>query len=108
MTKLPTEQLGIGGGRLHSRPHTREIADAAALKGCCAAVYEGEAVRFLLGGSWHPGGVRLSEEMARQAGISARDRVLDVACGRGASALAVAGRFGCSVVGVDLSAVALA
>jgi ubiquinone/menaquinone biosynthesis C-methylase UbiE len=81
--------------------------DVAGYKSCCAAAYEGEAVRLVLGDSWHPGGVRLTEEMAQRAGISAAHRVLDAACGRGASALALAQRYGCPVVGVDLSGKAL-
>ena len=33
-----------------------ELLPAAAVKACCAAVYEHPAVRWLLGGELHPGG----------------------------------------------------
>jgi SAM-dependent methyltransferase len=62
----------------------------------------------------HPGGLAISEEMARaclpaatlaaQAGGAGEgSRVLDVGVGKGATARLVAERLGCSVVGVDAS-----
>lgn len=73
----------------------------AELKSCCAAAYESDFARLLLGGSFHPGGLALTARLGETLGLSARDRVLDVACGRGDSALFLAGRFGCRVTGVD-------
>ena len=73
-------------------------------KSCCAALYELEPVRILLGETLHPGGLALTQRLGRLAGIGRDDTVLDVACGRGASALAVARSFHCRVVGVDLGA----
>jgi SAM-dependent methyltransferase len=78
-------------------------AGSAELKRCCAAVYESEAVRWLLGDSFHPGGVRLTERLGIRLGLDEHSRVLDVAAGKGTSALYLAERFGCQVVGVDLS-----
>lgn len=72
-------------------------------KACCANVYGSEAAQLLLGESFHPGGLALTLELAGRLQLSRGTKLLDVACGRGASALAVAESFGCEVVGVDLS-----
>jgi arsenite methyltransferase len=73
----------------------------AELKSCCAAAYESDFARLLLGGSFHPGGLDLTERLGEQLGLSPHDRVLDVACGRGDSAIALVRRFGCHVTGID-------
>ncbi len=79
-------------------------AEAGELKQCCAALYESEATRWLLGDSFHPGGVQLTERLGVRLGLDEHSQVLDVAAGKGTSALFLAERFGCQVVGVDLSA----
>jgi arsenite methyltransferase len=76
-------------------------------KGCCARLYESDAVRWLLDDQLHPGGERLTLRLARLAGVAPGARVVDVACGSGASALLVARELGCVTVGVDLSARAI-
>jgi arsenite methyltransferase len=76
-------------------------------KGCCARLYESDAVRWLLDGQLHPGGERLTLRLAQLAGIERGQRVLDVACGSGATALVLARELGCDVVGVDLGARAI-
>jgi arsenite methyltransferase len=78
-------------------------ADAGELKQCCAALYESEAARWLLGDSFHPGGLRLTGQLGVLLGLDEHSKVLDVAAGKGVSALYLAERFGCQVVGVDLS-----
>ena len=75
----------------------------AGVKQCCALLYGSDAARFLLGDSFHPGGVELTLELAGMLHLTADSRVLDVASGKGTSAFAVAERFGCRVTGVDLS-----
>ncbi len=74
------------------------------LKACCAAVYSSEAVRWLLGDSFHPGGPELTSRLARALEVGAGDTVVDVGCGIGTSAIQLARMTGCDVVGVDLSA----
>jgi arsenite methyltransferase len=81
-----------------------DVARVAAVKQCCARLYESEWVTRLLGESLHPGGVALTERLGDILGLTSTSRVLDVASGRGTSAIVLAQRFGCSVVGVDLSA----
>jgi arsenite methyltransferase len=74
-----------------------------AIKQCCAAVYDSDAVKLLLGDSLHPGGAELTERLGRMLSLGPRSRVLDVAAGRGTSALTLATRFGCEVIGLDYS-----
>jgi len=77
-------------------------------KGCCARLYESDAVRWLLDGELHPGGERLTRRLAQLAGIERGQRVLDVACGSGATALLLARELECEVAGVDLGSRAIA
>lgn len=72
-------------------------------KACCAVAYESEWARLLLGDSFHPGGTELTLHLGPLLELGPRSRVLDVACGRGASAIALAREFDCSVHGLDLS-----
>jgi len=78
--------------------------EPAAVKTCCAAVYQSDFARLLLGGSFHPGGLRLTARLGELLGLSTGARVLDVASGKGESAIFLAQRFGCRVVGVDFGA----
>lgn len=74
------------------------------VKACCAAAYSSEVALWLLGDSFHPGGLALTERLGTLLGLGPRSRVLDVASGQGASAVFLAQRFGCEVLGLDLSA----
>lgn len=76
-------------------------------KGCCARLYESDSVRWLLDDQLHPGGERLTLRLARLAGVISDARVVDVACGSGATALLLARELGCVTVGVDLGARAI-
>lgn len=77
--------------------------EAADTKSCCAAAYAGPWAELLLGDSFHPGGVALTLRLGQLMGLRPGLRLLDVACGRGTSAIALAREFGCSVHGIDLS-----
>lgn len=72
------------------------------LKACCAAAYDQDVVALLLGESYHPGGLDLTRRLARALDLRPGERVLDVACGPGATARLLAGEFGAVVDGVDL------
>jgi arsenite methyltransferase len=76
-------------------------ADSGQLKSCCAAVYQSDFARLLLGDSFHPGGTRLTERLGALLALGPEGRVLDVASGKGESAIFLAQRFGCAVVGID-------
>jgi ubiquinone/menaquinone biosynthesis C-methylase UbiE len=73
------------------------------LKQCCARLYESDIVRLLLGESFHPGGLKLTERLGQLLELTGKSRLLDVASGAGASALFLAERFGCEVIGLDYS-----
>ena len=73
------------------------------LKTCCADLYASDWARLLLGESFHPGGLALTERLGTLLGLGAQSRVLDVAAGPGTSAVHLGRRFGCRVVGVDFS-----
>ena len=73
------------------------------VKQCCASLYGSEPARFLLGDSFHPGGVELTGRLAQLARLAKDTVVLDVASGKGTSALYLAETVGCKVVGIDLS-----
>ena len=75
-----------------------------AIKQCCAAVYDSDAAKLLVGDSLHPGGTALTERLGAMLNLGPQTRVLDVAAGRGTSALTLAARFGCEVIGLDYSA----
>lgn len=77
--------------------------DALQVKQCCADIYGSGAARFLLGESFHPGGVELTGRLASLLKLTQQSRVLDVASGKGTSALYLADTFGCRVTGIDLS-----
>lgn len=79
-------------------------SDAVEIKQCCARLYESEIVSRLLGDSFHPGGAALTERLGQLLALTPESCVLDVASGKGTSAVIITQRFGCTVVGVDLSA----
>jgi SAM-dependent methyltransferase len=68
---------------------------------CCATFYQSDIVRALLGDVFHPGGLALTRHLGEVIRLGAGDSVLDVACGRGTSAVHLAKQFGCAVTGVD-------
>src|SRR5258707_6504219 len=76
-------------------------ASTEILKHCCAELYESDLAKILLGDSFHPGGLRLTERLGSLLRLTAESRVLDVASGKGVSAFFLAEQFGCHVVGVD-------
>ncbi len=76
----------------------------ADVKTCCATLYESDMARMLLGDSFHPGGLSLTQRLGEKLGLKPGMRVLDVASGKGESAIFLAQNFGCEVVGIDYSA----
>jgi arsenite methyltransferase len=74
------------------------------LRACCAALYESDWARLVLGDSFHPGGLALTERLGALLELGLDCRVLDLAAGKGTSAIFLAQHFGCRVVGLDYSA----
>jgi arsenite methyltransferase len=81
--------------------------DDQAVKSCCANAYQSEWARLLLGESFHPGGTALTAYLGAALHLLPGQRVLDVAAGPGTSAIHLAQCFGCSVLGIEYSRVAV-
>ena len=75
------------------------------VKLCCATLYESDIARMLLGDSFHPGGLSLTNRLGELLGLKPGMRVLDVASGKGESAIFLAQTFGCEVTGLDFGTV---
>ncbi|HET8854163.1 MAG TPA: class I SAM-dependent methyltransferase, partial [Ktedonobacteraceae bacterium] len=73
------------------------------VKACCAAAYTSDWARHLLGESFHPGGLALTKRLGTLLDLGPGKRLLDVATGKGASAIFLAQQFGCEVIGVEYS-----
>ncbi len=77
------------------------------LKSCCANLYQSDWVKLLLGDSFHPGGIALTTYLGAALQLEPGQRVLDVAAGQGTSAVHLAKRFGCTVLGIEYSRLAV-
>ncbi len=88
--------------RQHTTPETNSPGNET-LKQCCAKLYESDLAKVLLGDSFHPGGLKLTERVGSLLHLRPESHVLDVASGKGTTALFLAERFGCHVVGIDYS-----
>jgi ubiquinone/menaquinone biosynthesis C-methylase UbiE len=66
-------------------------------------MYASDWAQALLGESFHPGGVTLTERLGSFLRLGPERRLLDVASGKGTSAIYLARRYGCQVLGVDYS-----
>lgn len=73
------------------------------LKTCCADFYASDVVQWLLGDSFHPGGLSLTHRLGTLLELGPADHVLDVASGTGTSAIVLAQNTGCRVTGIDFS-----
>jgi SAM-dependent methyltransferase len=78
------------------------------VKTCCATDYQHDAVALILGESYHPGGLALTRRLANSLDLRLGDHVADVASGPGATAFLLAGEYGVTVEGIDLSPAAVA
>lgn len=76
-------------------------ANNEVLKSCCAGAYESQFARMLLGDPFHPGGLDVTRRLGDLLDLRPGRRVLDLASGRGESAIFLAKEFGCEVVGID-------
>src|SRR5260370_41659650 len=91
--------------RMDSRTDRPAGAHTDELKACCAAVYASDWARLLLGESFHPGGLALTERLGTLLDLGPGKRVLDIAAGQGSSAIFLAQRFGCEVIGAEYGGV---
>ncbi|MCX6233962.1 MAG: methyltransferase domain-containing protein [Bacteroidetes bacterium] len=51
----------------------------------------------------HPGGFAATEKLLGLCRIDKDKRVLDIACGKGTTSILIAKKFGCKVIGIDIS-----
>jgi arsenite methyltransferase len=83
------------------------MPDDMEVKACCANVYQSDWARLLLGDSFHPGGLELTDHLGTLLDLGPGRSVLDVASGQGASAIRLAQRFGCRVLGIEYGSQAI-
>jgi ubiquinone/menaquinone biosynthesis C-methylase UbiE len=76
--------------------------DAAPVGACCSIIYSHPLATWLIGESFHPGGLALTDELARLTELGPDKRLLDAGCGRGASTVHLAESTGCEAVGLTL------
>jgi ubiquinone/menaquinone biosynthesis C-methylase UbiE len=80
------------------------MAEERDFAACCSDFYASEAVRLLLGDSFHPGGEELTREVLELARVGPGADLLDVGGGLGTSAELAAREYGCRVTVVDRAA----
>jgi arsenite methyltransferase len=85
-----------------------DVLEQARAKACCADLYQSELARIIIGDTLHPGGLALTNQMAKLLEIQPGGWVADLASARGASAMAVSRVFKCQVVGVEFGRGAVA
>jgi ubiquinone/menaquinone biosynthesis C-methylase UbiE len=84
------------------------LPEVEEIKRCCATLYQSDLARLLLGDSFHPGGEALTMRLGELLQLGPDRLVLDVASGQGTSAILLAQRFGCRVLGIDYGSTAVA
>ena len=50
----------------------------------------------------HPGGFEATNKLIRTLGINSGSEVIDIACGKGTTAMLIAEKYGCNVVAIDI------
>jgi len=85
---------------VHRYTERRDPLDDAS---CCAQFYERPDVRYLLGDSFHPGGAKLTLELANELALCEGARLLDVACGRATSLRAIVAAHPVTAAGMDFA-----
>lgn len=73
------------------------------LTSCCAGFYELPVAKLLLGETYHPGGTKLTRQLAESTLVGPGTRVLDLASGEGVTVRLVAEELGADATGVDVS-----
>jgi arsenite methyltransferase len=76
--------------------------DAQPVGACCSIIYSHPLATWLIGESFHPGGLALTDELAALTDLGPGKRLLDAGCGRGASTVHLAESTGCEAVGLTL------
>ena len=70
---------------------------------CCAQFYETDWVQTILGESFHPGGIQLTDRLLGSLNIEPGEQLLDVACGLGTTSMFASNKYQANITGVDFS-----
>lgn len=76
--------------------------DTQPVGACCSIIYSHPLATWLIGESFHPGGLALTDELAAFTRLGPGSRLLDAGCGRGVSTIHLAESTGCDAVGLTL------
>ena len=76
--------------------------DTQPVGACCSIIYSHPLATWLIGESFHPGGLALTDELAALTQLGPGKRLLDAGCGRGTSTVHLAKTTGCEAVGLTL------
>lgn len=76
--------------------------DTLPVGACCSIIYSHPLATWLIGESFHPGGLALTDELAELTDLGPGKWLLDAGCGRGASTVHLAKTRGCEAVGLTL------
>ena len=83
------------------------LLEQAQAKACCADLYQSDLAKNILGDTLHPGGLALTNRLARLLELQPGSWVVDLASARGTSAMAISRVFKCNVVGVEFGRAAV-
>ncbi len=79
-----------------------ENLDTQPVGACCSIIYSHPLATWLIGESFHPGGLALTDELAVLTELGPGKRLLDAGCGRGTSTVHLAESTGCEAIGLTL------
>lgn len=79
-------------------------SDTGVFKKAVTGVYETNTFNDFLKDGIHPGGFPLTERVAELAAPDKWSMILDIACGKGVGCVHLAEKYGCRVIGIDMSA----
>ncbi|MHA2028012.1 MAG: class I SAM-dependent methyltransferase [Candidatus Kariarchaeaceae archaeon] len=80
-----------------------DFSDEVDFYTCCTNFYESDIVKFLLGDTFHPGGVELTMQLAGTFNLIPGNLIVDIACGVGTSLKQIIKKFEIVGIGIDLS-----
>ncbi|MFA4916774.1 MAG: DVU_1556 family methyltransferase [Syntrophales bacterium] len=73
------------------------------IKRFTSGLYESGPMNEAMGDTFRPGGLALTERVAELAGLHSGSLALEVACGKGATSCFLSEKYGCRILGLDLS-----
>ena len=80
----------------------RDISKSGKKMTCCTDIYQLPMTKLLLGECFHPGGLKLTRQLAQQCLLNRNSLVLDIACGQATSAKYLTQQYGATIFALDL------